>query len=431
MDKKRRSTRYISPLLSRRRMFLSIASFLGTSLSLTDFWWVPIRFVTENFYVRLRMKTERGTIRIMPLGDSITYGTGSSYSNGYRAPLWYALVDAGIVNTQFVGSQSSGSFFFPERSHEGHPGWRIDQISSKISFWLTQYPSDIILLHIGTNDIGQRFAVDTVPTRLAQLIDQINALLPLTTILVAQIIPRADHAFMNQQTQIYNMAIPDLVQTRVLQGMPVQYVDMYDVVSVHDLADELHPNDNGYKKMASVWYNALLPILTHTYGWQASATGTAVSGSWEYPDAQTVRSLSLGVPWNQIFCGDIDATDYVIQIDVQFVHGGATSAFPKYGIYACYNNYKNFVLACLDQKKGVFVTNACIEGNWLHWQETDLPASFDLLQYHTLSAEKRGSTFIFFLDGLIQQTRVFPIVNGQVGLMTDDTAANFRNLIIQ
>ncbi|MEU9919631.1 hypothetical protein AB0H99_47240, partial [Streptomyces sp. NPDC051001] len=27
-------------------------------------------------------------LRVMPLGDSITWGVGSSTGNGYRAPLW-------------------------------------------------------------------------------------------------------------------------------------------------------------------------------------------------------------------------------------------------------------------------------------------------------------------------------------------------------
>ncbi len=416
---------------ARRKVLFSFVSMLGFSLPLTDFWWVPVRFVTRIFSTRLRMKSENAAVHVMPLGDSITYGTGSSYNNGYRVPLWYLLVDAGILIVRFVGSQTSGEHFFPERANEGHPGWRIDQIANDIALWLIQYRPDILLLHIGTNDIGQAYELEDAAVRLGQLIDQINALFPMTTLLVAQIIPRADDPFKNQQTQVYNMALPDLVQERALQGLPVQLVDMYDVVSIHNLADELHPNDTGYRKMAQVWYNALLPLLTQTYGWKASATGTAVSGTWNTPDGNSICSRSLGVPWNQVFHGDVNASDYSVQVDAQLVRMGTSSAFPKYGLYACYKDYKNFVVACLDQKNHVFVTNACIEGNWLHWQETILPDNVDMFQYHTLGVEKQGDFFIFFLDGLLQHMRVCPIANGQIGLITDDTEANFRNMMVQ
>ena len=34
------------------------------------------------------------TLRLMPRGDSITWGVGSSTGNGYRGPLWNELVGA-------------------------------------------------------------------------------------------------------------------------------------------------------------------------------------------------------------------------------------------------------------------------------------------------------------------------------------------------
>ena len=47
-------------------------------------------------------------IRIMPLGDSITYGTSSTGTVGYRRPLYQFLVGAGY-SVDFVGSQTNGS----------------------------------------------------------------------------------------------------------------------------------------------------------------------------------------------------------------------------------------------------------------------------------------------------------------------------------
>jgi hypothetical protein len=84
----------------------------------------------------LSLSTFNGpTVRIMPLGDSITAGVGSSTHGGYRTQLWQDCMDA-HWHVQFVGSQVSGPASLPERQHEGHPGWRIAQISTHMVNWL-------------------------------------------------------------------------------------------------------------------------------------------------------------------------------------------------------------------------------------------------------------------------------------------------------
>jgi hypothetical protein len=64
-----------------------------------------------------------GTIRIMPLGNSITYGYPGD--EGYRKDLYLDLVDAGY-DVDFVGSLSDGVGF--DSDHEGHIGWYTAQI---------------------------------------------------------------------------------------------------------------------------------------------------------------------------------------------------------------------------------------------------------------------------------------------------------------
>jgi hypothetical protein len=92
----------------------------------------------------------RDVIKIMPLGDSIT--AGDRYG-GYRRLLYDLLTRDGI-RFEFVGSLKGGDI--PNAHHEGHSGWRIDQIESGIAGgWLDTYRPDLVLLHIGTNDIWQ------------------------------------------------------------------------------------------------------------------------------------------------------------------------------------------------------------------------------------------------------------------------------------
>ena len=46
--------------------------------------------------------------RIMPLGDSITFGVGDESNGGYRGYLYQGLTSCGYA-VDFVGSQSGGS----------------------------------------------------------------------------------------------------------------------------------------------------------------------------------------------------------------------------------------------------------------------------------------------------------------------------------
>src|SRR3982751_6728643 len=74
-----------------------------------------------------------GGVRVMPLGDSITEGT--QVPGGYRIGLWQRVSGAGY-RVDFVGSQFNGPSTLGDHDHEGHPGWRIDQIDANISGWL-------------------------------------------------------------------------------------------------------------------------------------------------------------------------------------------------------------------------------------------------------------------------------------------------------
>ena len=53
--------------------------------------------------------------------------------------------------------------------HEGHGGWHANQIQDSIYNWLIKNPADIILLHIGTNDLNK----EESPTIIIQEINQI------------------------------------------------------------------------------------------------------------------------------------------------------------------------------------------------------------------------------------------------------------------
>ncbi len=195
-------------------------------------------------------------IRIMPLGDSIT--DGYYFPGGYRIDLEDQLVEAGL-DIDFVGSLVNGPPELDDQDHEGHSGWRIDQIAAEIDGWLEASQPEIVLLMIGSNDVLQDYDLGAAPDRLGALMDQIIAGMPETKLVVASITPLSTELD-DAQALEYNAAIPDLVATRVAQGALLTYVDMHAALTLEDLVDGVHPNPAGYAKMADVWTEAVLEL---------------------------------------------------------------------------------------------------------------------------------------------------------------------------
>ncbi|TQS19978.1 GDSL family lipase [Microbispora hainanensis] len=197
-----------------------------------------------------------GGVRVMPLGDSITEGT--QVPGGYRIGLWSRLA-SGRYTIDFVGSQYNGPGSLGDHDHEGHPGWRIDQIDANITGWLRNYTPRTVLLHIGTNDVLQNYNVSGAPQRLSTLIDHITAAAPDAEVFVATIIPLSNSG-QEAAARTFNSAIPGIVQSKANSGKHVHLVDMHSKLTTGDLIDGIHPTANGYDKMAAAWYAALQSV---------------------------------------------------------------------------------------------------------------------------------------------------------------------------
>ena len=197
-----------------------------------------------------------GGVRVMPLGDSITEGT--QVPGGYRIGLWQRLTTA-RYRVDFVGSQFNGPASLGDHDHQGHPGWRIDQIDASVAGWLRTTTPRTVLLHIGTNDILQNRDVANAPQRLSTLIDRITTAAPAADVFVATIIPLAN-AGQENAARTFNAAIPGLVQSKVNAGRRVHLVDMHSALSTADLIDGVHPTATGYDKMAARWFSALQSV---------------------------------------------------------------------------------------------------------------------------------------------------------------------------
>lgn len=215
-------------------------------------------------------------VRILPIGDSITFGVLNSRpqeeSGGYRTVLFDSLIANGFTTIDFVGTRQNGPDSLSDRDHEGYRAFRIDQIAAQVVPLLTQLLPDVVLLMAGTNDVRGNFLNTAPPTapnapafapeRLANLIDQILAALPTVKILVASIPPGGggDNPNLTTDTVTFNNAIRDTVVPP--RATNVTFVDVFSAMTLNDLSpDNTHPDTGGYSKIATAWQNALLPIL--------------------------------------------------------------------------------------------------------------------------------------------------------------------------
>ncbi|NUO82165.1 right-handed parallel beta-helix repeat-containing protein, partial [candidate division KSB1 bacterium] len=214
-------------------------------------------------------------IKIMPLGDSIT----QMYTDhdGYRRPLWFMLQNGGF-NVDFVGSQNLNKGGPPphpdfDMDHEGHSGWRTDEILGFLGGWARTYRPEIALIHLGSNDVFQYQSNSGTIAELGRVIDSLRAVNPTIKIALAQIIPSMYEA---PEIMDLNQRIPNLAATKHTPQSPVVVVDQWTGFSVNeDMYDGVHPNDGGDEKMATKWYAALTGLLsTATTKWVDQSNGS-------------------------------------------------------------------------------------------------------------------------------------------------------------
>lgn len=202
------------------------------------------------------------TLLVLPLGDSITEGVPTE--DGYRAALRSELARAGI-EVKYAGSRRS-----PAGAHEGWSGYTTAELLPPLRKTLATVRPDVVLLHIGTNDLGVGVSIDEAVRNvraLLQIIDERSRAAPPAgkpaprpiRVLLAKIIGRALSPDGRDDAVVaYNTRLEALAAERRKAGQPVEMVDMYAALDVRrDLADALHPNEDGYRKLARAWAAAL------------------------------------------------------------------------------------------------------------------------------------------------------------------------------
>ncbi len=272
---------------------------------------LPQSAVNNHYYIVRGYANACATVDIMPLGNSITRGYGSGpqpdqaeYNHGYRNYLYDNLI-AADYDFDFIGGLSDGSqsgFTF-DYDHEGHGGFKADEIASSVSGYLTANPPEVILLHIGTNDVAQG-EPNTVGD-VAAILNNIDNFDSDITVILATIVEQGKPPyvpgapFVPPTTSVvvpFNNDLDAMINTRLANGDKIIRVDQYHALNYttapYDMYDGLHPNETGYQKMAGVWFNALEGVLPE-------CAVPAISSSGD-------TAVTLG----QTYTYDVQATGY-------------------------------------------------------------------------------------------------------------------------
>lgn len=202
------------------------------------------------------------TAKIMPLGDSITESFAGLPS--YRFHLWQ-LAQARGYRVDFVGSRRGVIGGLPlhnsfDMDHEGHSGWRADEILAKISVWASATSPDFVLIHLGHNDLCQGQDVGSTVGEVAAIIDALRGVKATVGVIVAQVLASANPC--HGQIPAMNAALTAMVAAKDTAESPVVVADLFTgFIPATMTWDGLHPNGSGESWMADRWFVALAPLL--------------------------------------------------------------------------------------------------------------------------------------------------------------------------
>jgi lysophospholipase L1-like esterase len=259
-------------------------------------------------------------VRIMPLGDSITGSPGC-----WRALLWNRLQSNGFTDIDFVGTlgpQGCGVAY--DGDNEGHGGILATNMASQNQLppWLAATRPDIVLMHLGTNDVWNNRSAQTILDAFSTLLSQMRASNPNVKLIVARIIPMnpSNCGECGARVVALNNALPGWASARSTAQSPITVVDQWTGFNTAtDTGDGVHPNNAGIQKMSDRWYPAVTQALNGTTASASSSSSSrpaSSSSSSSRPASSSSspttggRSCSatfrvIGSPWPDGYQGEV------------------------------------------------------------------------------------------------------------------------------
>ena len=251
-------------------------------------WCYPVEKSDKREFIVVDIPNR--PVKIMLMGDSITRGqwetSRSKCMFGYRYKLYKLLKqrysDVPLEMFDFVGRKRD-PITNPEheedcdgvlteefdREHEGHPDIRSAGFipntaiypREPIDVMLTDNDPDLVLLHIGTNNVRYNVSIDDTVEPINFILNYIYNHNPNIVVFLALII---DQSPTNIKVTELNNKIRNLAIGRINNGDKIILVDMEnDAGLIADDYDDdgIHLKISGYEKMAMLWFRYLDKFL--------------------------------------------------------------------------------------------------------------------------------------------------------------------------
>ncbi|OZM77620.1 GDSL-type esterase/lipase family protein [Pseudonocardia sp. MH-G8] len=198
-----------------------------------------------------------GTVRIMPLGASSTVGKGSPRTAGYRGPLQELLARDGL-SVDLVGSRRDGPASVPDRDHEGRSGTTLAQMLPRVAEWVVRARPDVVLLHSGTNDLQKGASAAEAARRLEDVLETIVSVSDAHVVVAGVWAPLPGDGRDREEFERLSALVVAGFRER---GHQMRFVDATGLLTPQDIADGLHPNAAGYRRIAGMWEREILGVL--------------------------------------------------------------------------------------------------------------------------------------------------------------------------
>jgi hypothetical protein len=192
-------------------------------------------------------------MKIMPLGDSIVLGEGSS--GGFREPLELSLQKENI-EFEFIGRHSDNSYEMRYPFHEGWSRANITYLRDILELVMALAP-DIVLLYAGTEDLKAVPNAGIASARYEKLVREIARIAPRSTIICSQLVASRDHS-LHQKIKVFNTSLGVMTESIRASGANVVRLKMHAKVKDTGINDAGLLNELGYREMAAEWHRAIV-----------------------------------------------------------------------------------------------------------------------------------------------------------------------------
>jgi len=301
---------------------------------------------------------ENKPLRILPFGDSITYGIGDDTKWGWRDNLSKDLATK-LERYVFVGSQTNGITTTLAQAelarHEGNPGWtiqdlptanngsRVEGIYDLADGLVAKYAPDITLMMIGTNnlywaarnDAEKKVEAEDIEQMLAdyeQLIAALTFANDRQTIFCSTITPTTSGTIQGQET-LFNAQFPAFIQ-KMAQTYPVVLNDNYGALMDENLADCLtdgtHLTEAGNVLLSQAYADSIASIYNTDGTKKSIAVRLDGAQGVVYLNADATVDGALTVPAGAV----LDLNGHTLWADSVTVFGAVMDSTQGEGLIA-------------------------------------------------------------------------------------------------